>query len=235
MTIGSALRRVIRNPVWAYTTGIAYVWGAYYKVKFKLLRRRVIIGKRFRVTGKLDIRGPGTVIFGDYCGVISTRYSVTTPWTHAPEAVIRFGDHVMLSGTRLGCVGRIEVAEWAGLSDARIMDTDFHAIGSKENEEGHRLGTHGRTKPVIIGRNVWLAANSMVLKGVTIGDNAVVGAGAVVASNVPENAIVFGNPARVIWRVRGRAPVQPEVAAPSEAQRTSVLEAEEALTPETVG
>jgi acetyltransferase-like isoleucine patch superfamily enzyme len=40
----------------------------------------------------------------------------------------------------------------------------------------------------------------MVLKGVKIGDNAVVGAGSVVVGNVPRDAVVFGNPARVIWR-----------------------------------
>lgn len=204
---------------------MAYARGAYYRVKFKLLRRRVIIGKRFLVQGRLDIRGPGTVIFGDYCGVISTRYQVTTPWTHTPEAVIRFGNHVLLTGTRLGCVSRIEVADWAGLSDARIMDSDFHPV---ENGEGHRSHASGRSKPVVIGRNVWLAAGSMVLKGVRIGDNAVVGAGAIVASNVPDNAVVFGNPARVIWRVRGGAR-PPAAAAPSSEQREATAEAVEAL------
>jgi acetyltransferase-like isoleucine patch superfamily enzyme len=230
MTIGSALKRILRHPVWSYRSGMRYVRGAWYKLKFKLLRRRVIIGKRFRVEGRLDIRGPGTVIFGDDCGVVSTRYQVTTPWTHTREAVIRLGDHVLLTGTRFGCVARIEVADYAGLSDARIMDSDFHAI---ETKDGHRSATHGRTKPVIIGRNVWLGAGSMVLKGVTIGENAVVGAGSVVATNVPANAIVFGNPARVIWRVRAKAAAP--ATAPTTAQRESVQEAEALLTPETVG
>jgi maltose O-acetyltransferase len=53
--------------------------------------------------------------------------------------------------------------------------------------------------PIVIGSNVWTGAGSMILKGVHIGDNAVVGAGAVVTINVPPNAIVFGNPAKVIW------------------------------------
>jgi acetyltransferase-like isoleucine patch superfamily enzyme len=83
------------------------------------------------------------------------------------------------------------------------MDTDFHAL---ELGDGPRYNTRGVAKPVIIGRNAWLGAGSMVLKGVTIGENAVVGAGAVVASNVPPNAVVFGNPARVIWRLRAKAP-----------------------------
>jgi acetyltransferase-like isoleucine patch superfamily enzyme len=53
-------------------------------------------------------------------------------------------------------------------------------------------------KPVFIGRNVWLGARVTVLPGVTIGDNAVIGAGAVVARDIPPNAIAVGNPARVI-------------------------------------
>lgn len=53
-------------------------------------------------------------------------------------------------------------------------------------------------KPVHIKKNVWIGVNVTILPGVTIGNNAVVGAGAVVTKDVPENAVVVGNPARVI-------------------------------------
>ncbi len=53
-------------------------------------------------------------------------------------------------------------------------------------------------KPVHIKRNVWIGVNVTILPGVTIGENAVVGAGAVVTKDVPDNAVVVGNPARVI-------------------------------------
>jgi acetyltransferase-like isoleucine patch superfamily enzyme len=139
------------------------------------------------------------VIFGDDCAVISSNIQITTPWTHAPDAVIRFGNRVLLTGTRLGCQARIEVGDCAGLSDARIMDTDFHSV---ESSDGPRYNTSGKAKPIVIGAYAWLGAGSMILKGVRIGENAVVGAGAVVASNVPPNTVVFGNPARVIWRLR---------------------------------
>jgi acetyltransferase-like isoleucine patch superfamily enzyme len=52
--------------------------------------------------------------------------------------------------------------------------------------------------PVYIGNNVWLGAQVIVLPGVTIGDNAVIGAGAVVTHDIPPNAVAAGNPARVI-------------------------------------
>ena len=54
------------------------------------------------------------------------------------------------------------------------------------------------TAPVRIGRNVWLAGKVTVLKGVTIGDNAVIGANAVVTKDIPANAVAVGIPARVI-------------------------------------
>ncbi|MFH1642284.1 MAG: acyltransferase [Nanoarchaeota archaeon] len=53
-------------------------------------------------------------------------------------------------------------------------------------------------KEVIIGDYVWIGARAIILRGVTIGNNAIIGAGAVVTKNVPENAIVAGNPARII-------------------------------------
>ena len=53
-------------------------------------------------------------------------------------------------------------------------------------------------KPVHIKRNVWIGVNVTILPGVTVGENAVIGAGAVVTKDVPDNAVVVGNPARVI-------------------------------------
>ena len=208
----------MRQPGYAIYVALSFARGYAYRLKFKLLRRRVVIGKGFRVTGRLDIRGPGTVIFGDNCFVNSTYISPTTPWTHSPEAVIRFGNGVGLAGTRLGCQIRIEVGDNTGLSDARIMDTDFHNARATSN---NRQNSHGGGRPVIIGSNVWLGAGSMILKGVNIGDNAVVGAGAVVASNVAPNAIVFGNPAKVIWTNRPPEAAPKSVTNPASATNAS--------------
>jgi galactoside O-acetyltransferase len=56
-------------------------------------------------------------------------------------------------------------------------------------------------KPVHIGKNVWLGSGVIVLPGVTIGDNSIVGAGSVVTKNVEANTVVVGNPARVLRKI----------------------------------
>ena len=61
-----------------------------------------------------------------------------------------------------------------------------------------------RTEPIVVGDDVWIAARAVVLRGVRIGSGAVVGAGSVVTRDVPEGAIVVGNPARVIRYRDGR-------------------------------
>jgi acetyltransferase-like isoleucine patch superfamily enzyme len=68
---------------------------------------------------------------------------------------------------------------------------------------GHPLGPSQRrssvvAKPIVIERNVWIAAGVTIIGGVTIGENSVVAAGSVVTHNVPPNTLVGGNPARVI-------------------------------------
>lgn len=57
--------------------------------------------------------------------------------------------------------------------------------------------------PVHIGKNVWIGSNSTVLPGITIGENAVVGAGSVVTKDVPPMTVVAGNPARIIKEIGG--------------------------------
>ena len=72
---------------------------------------------------------------------------------------------------------------------------------------GHRLEPEGRTldvygQPITIGDDVWIGGHSTILPGVTIGDGAVVAAGAVVTKDVPDNVVVGGIPAKVIKKIR---------------------------------
>lgn len=71
-----------------------------------------------------------------------------------------------------------------------------HPISPKLRAEGY-----GCNEPVYIGKNVWIASNVTILPGVHIGDNSVIGAGAVVTKDIPANVIAVGNPARVLREI----------------------------------
>ena len=71
-----------------------------------------------------------------------------------------------------------------------ITDSDCHSIYDR--------ATMGRAEPVRLGRNVWVGDSAIVCKGVTIGDNSIIGAGAIVVSSIPANCVAVGNPARVV-------------------------------------
>lgn len=72
--------------------------------------------------------------------------------------------------------------------DCNILDRDYHAFDSEKEV----------VKPVIISDHVWIGARSIILKGVTIGEGAVVAAGSVVTRSVPPKCLVAGNPAKVV-------------------------------------
>jgi acetyltransferase-like isoleucine patch superfamily enzyme len=74
--------------------------------------------------------------------------------------------------------------------------TSTHPINYKERKLGTELA-----KPIKIGNNVWLGGNVVVLAGVSIGDNSVIGAGSVVSKDIPPNTVAVGNPCRVIKNI----------------------------------
>ncbi|MDB5877273.1 MAG: maltose acetyltransferase [Variovorax sp.] len=75
--------------------------------------------------------------------------------------------------------------------NVQILTAD-HPRDAAEREAGLEFG-----RPIRIGRNVWIGGGAIILPGVTIGDDAVIGAGSVVTRDVPPGATVVGNPARV--------------------------------------
>ena len=74
-----------------------------------------------------------------------------------------------------------------------IRNADSHPI--YDTNSGERLNT---PQDVVMGRHVWLAQNATILKGVTIGDNSIIGTGSIVTKDCPQNCVMAGNPAKVI-------------------------------------
>ncbi|MFT6601870.1 MAG: acetyltransferase-like isoleucine patch superfamily enzyme [Dokdonia donghaensis] len=72
------------------------------------------------------------------------------------------------------------------------------------NHSSDDLTKHNPSKPIVIGKNVWLGSNCVVLPEVRIGDNSIIGAGAIVTKNIPDFSIAVGNPAKVIAKICSR-------------------------------
>ena len=84
-------------------------------------------------------------------------------------------------------------------ANCTIVDTDFHPLGPVERQEDTRAG---RTAPIFIEDDVFVGMHSLILKGVTLGQGCVIGAGSVVARSVSAGTVVAGNPARILGPVR---------------------------------
>lgn len=94
--------------------------------------------------------------------------------------------------TLIICEKQITIGENCKIAwDVIIMDSDLHPLNS----------TSIVNKPVIIGERVWIGCRCIILKGVTIGDGAVIAAGSVVTKNIPPSTIWGGSPARFICNV----------------------------------
>ncbi|MFC1815917.1 acyltransferase, partial [Thermodesulfobacteriota bacterium] len=75
-------------------------------------------------------------------------------------------------------------------SGVYITDSDWHDIYNRV--------AIGKSAPVRIEKNVWIGDSAIICKGVTIGENSIIGAGAIVVNHVPADSIAAGNPARVV-------------------------------------
>lgn len=122
----------------------------------------------------LYVNHDSELIIGDYVGMSQAAL--------ISYCSIRIGNHVKIGG------------------GVHVYTTDFHsldpAIRASKDDKTQRV-----CKPVVISDNVFIGAQSIILKGVSIGKNSIIGAGSVVTKNVPANQIWAGNPAKFIRNI----------------------------------
>lgn len=117
--------------------------------------------------------------------------------TVASGARIVIGDDVGVSGCVIVATKSIKIGHRVLVgSGALIVDSDLHPQDKmlRQREPWNK----GACAPIVIGDDVFIGTRAIILKGVTIGPGAIVGAGAVVTQDVPAGAVVAGNPARVV-------------------------------------
>ena len=114
------------------------------------------------------------------------------------NATLTIGDYSGFSSVSIYCSEKIVIGKYLFCGgNVSIWDTDFHPLNYMQRRKGN-LGV--KSSSINIGDDVFIGANSIILKGVTIGDKAIVAAGSVVSKDIPENEIWGGNPIKKILK-----------------------------------
>jgi acetyltransferase-like isoleucine patch superfamily enzyme len=146
----------------------------------------------------VEVFGPNIEV-GRYVSVMATRDGKVriTMW---PEkmgtGLLRIGDYTIINpGVRISAAREVTIgANTMIASNVYITDADWHGTHD-------RVYSFGGVAPVRIERNVWLGDGAVVCKGVTIGENSIVGAGSIVVKDIPSNVVAAGNPARPVKEI----------------------------------
>ncbi|WP_282124599.1 acyltransferase [Algibacter mikhailovii] len=114
-------------------------------------------------------------------------------------AVLTMGNNVQMSQTAIVCHERVTIGNHVKLGGGVcIYDTDFHSLDSESRKNSDTDFRNKLKKPVYIGDKVFIGAHSVILKGVTVGENSIIAAGSIVTKSIPSNEIWGGNPAKKI-------------------------------------
>lgn len=112
------------------------------------------------------------------------------------------GNNTGMSNVAITCKTKVEIGNHVMIgAGVRIYDMDFHPLESKYRYGSGKDDSHIRTAPIRIDDGVFIGTGSVILKGVEIGRNSIVGAGSVVSKSIPEGEIWAGNPAKRIKSV----------------------------------
>ena len=150
-------------------------------------RHVVIVHGAVRGWARIARRAPGAHL------VLGNRVRLhrgVTVYLRAPGAIVRVGERTALGRrTEIHADTEVRIGSRCAVSwDVQFVDSDQHNL--------HGASAGG--VPIRVGDHVWIGQRSLILKGVRIGDGAVVAAGSVVTHDVPARALVAGSPARVI-------------------------------------
>jgi maltose O-acetyltransferase len=156
------------------------------------LRSAQALGPRTRLWGTPMVKNEGEMLIGDYVrmasGVSTLELAVGI------GGRLEIGDRVLINhGCSIGATKLVKIGERSNIgSQSILIDNAFHQLDPDRRNE------QPESAPVVLESNVWLAARVIVLPGVTIGRNSVVGAGSVVTRDVPPDVLAAGIPAKVI-------------------------------------
>lgn len=172
-------------------------------LKYKIFYRKQIWFRGFSVIyafGDSSITLPKS---GETVNIFSHPFSNMLGLSQKCIIVAKFGgkinieEGVCMSGSTIYSMDSIHIGKNTDIgSGCKIIDNDFHPLPYSERypEQFDKI----KKRPIYIGEGCFIGANSIILKGTTLGKNVVVGAGSVVCGEFPDNVIIAGNPATII-------------------------------------
>ncbi len=171
------------------------------KILFSFQKKYVKINGSPIILQKTIISGEGRIIFGHNVnlGVIeSPRFLGGEFYISARKegSEIKFGNNIYINNNAniISNSGNISIGDNTLIGfDVTIVDSDFHFLSPN-----NRMDENAPSKAIVIGKNVFIGSNVKILKGVTIGDNSIIGLGSIVTKNIPKNVVFAGNPGRII-------------------------------------
>lgn len=118
------------------------------------------------------------------------------------NGILNIGDNVGMSATAIVCWDNITIKDGVRIGGGTVVyDTDFHSLDFNDRLIYPEVKDSIKTAPIVIEKNAFIGAHCIILKGVTIGENSIIGAGSVVTKSIPKNEIWGGNPAKFIRKI----------------------------------
>jgi len=191
----------VANEIWRW---LEWPW-----IRLLFFNTGISLGNGWRIHGKPIIQKhrQSEIKFGDRINLRSSvRSNPLRPnhpvilCTWQANAVLEIGDDFGMTGGSIVAAEKITIGNRVVVgANTTLMDTDFHPLDPKLR---HSLPKAAVTAPIIIEDDVFIGMNCLILKGVRIGQGAVISAASVVTRDVPPGSIAAGNPAKVIGQVK---------------------------------
>jgi acetyltransferase-like isoleucine patch superfamily enzyme len=178
-----------------YDWGVRSLWATpLFLSRCDFYGQRIAVDRLPYIEGAVHIELGSDIRFSGLVGIKSPNRG---------DPVLRIGDGVFLGHhTTFIVASRVEIGNYVSIGGGSyIADTEGHASYNPNRPIWEVYASEEDVAPVVIEDNVQLGRGCVVLKGVTIGARAVVGAYSVVRNDIPPDAVVAGNPARVIKRM----------------------------------
>jgi len=143
------------------------------------------------------VQAPECISIGKHTVIGEGSWLCVVPQDGRPAPRLVIGDTTTISRfVKIVCAGEVRIGDACGISDHTFIADTYYRHDDPERPIIEQPLAEPR--PVIIGSRVFLGFRSIIRPGVTIGDNAYVGAGSVVVDDVPARSVVVGDPARVV-------------------------------------